>query len=561
MARLLDFQPCCHGATATFELLPGHSLDRIVKETNGLTNTAWCEFAQQLLDLCESVHDLDGIEIHLDPRSLYLWQNESKQVSIGCATCEFRSDQTLESNFWVHSLRALSVVWYYMATGSWETYHQLTKRDLAEVQQLADQPEILEFFELLFHEDVEQRVFDRQQIRDYLDACEQQLSHQSIPVSLLRRLNSLPAQRPCLDWLPSEQQLPSKYCVSVTGRDARQPTIVPAIDEIANRPVSLHLLPPPHSIDKKLRQFCLQSKQWMRNPDGDLPILPLRDQWKTGDCITFVEAFPNGLSLAQILSQSGGGLRFPTVIEVLRKVDRALHQIERKGYEIPSIDPTSVFLVAADGKWIDASDLSWIEDPAHYTIKLRILPTRFLHGNDPAAYGADTKSQVLHEILGTTPEAGFSELAGRLLSRRELALDAVKQILRRSNKSNLRTPASLRTALINDLERYKQNPNTKSKSAMGALCDHAFWRNNTPISTQRAAFGIAAGLSLITLAFLITAIHLSKSKPEITIVETENHEIYRGGDGTDPRLAEPPTNLTPVIGIRSPRPHKGTIER
>lgn len=551
LAKLLDFQTRGDAASAVFELLPGHSLERIVKETGGLAGSAWCEFAQQLLDLCEQVHDRDGIEIHLDPRALYLWQNEGAQPSIACATCEFSGASAPEANLWVHTLRALAVVWYYMATGSWESYHQLTKRDLKEVPQLDDQPEIFEFFELLFHEDVEQRVFDRQQIRALLDACEHQLAHQPFPVSLLRRLNSLPSQRRCFDWLPSERDLPSQYCISATGRDARRPTILPAIDEIANRPVSLHLLPPHKSIDKRLRQLCLQAERWMRNPDEDLPIFPLRDQWKTGDCTTFVESIPNGLSLAQVLSLSGGGLRSPIVLEVLRKVNQALRQVERKGYEIPSIDPMSVFVVAADGKRIDTTQLDWLEEPSRFAVRLRILPTRFLHGNDPATYGADGKSRTIREIVGLPPKTEFAELAARLLCRRELAFDNVKHALHRASAAKQRTSAFLRTKLLSDLQRAILKPHTNPTPALRASQNLATWWNTALFPLQRAALGTAAALSLIAVASLISVLYRTQTTSEPRLVGNSHHDVYLGSKASDHPPVEPPANLTPVIGRKT----------
>tara|TARA_R110002096_G_scaffold200639_7_gene384681 strand:+ start:1131 stop:2990 length:1860 start_codon:yes stop_codon:yes gene_type:complete len=552
LATLLDFQTHGERATGVFETLPGHSLDRLVKETNGFADSVWCELALQLLDLCERVYDQDGIGLTLDPRLLYVWQNESEQISIACATCEFQVTQEQETTLWVYWLRSLSVLWFYMATGEWESYFNLTKRNLDDVPQLRDRPQIQEFLDLLFHEDIEFRVFDRRHIRILLEHCEDQIGDHSFPVSFLRRLNSLPSRRRCLDWLPAEREFPAQYCISAAGRDARQPTILPAIDEIANRPVLLHVLPPRKSVDRQMRQLCLQAERWKRSPDPNLPILPIHNSWKSKDCTVFAESSPNGLNLARVLMLSKVGLRVSIALDILRKVDSALRQIDRKGYKIPAIDPTSIYLVASEKRRIDPSNLEWLEDSSSFEVKLRILPTQFLHTNDPATYGADAKIRLIRKIVGVTQEVGFAELAGRLLSRRELALDAVTHAIRRASTYGHRTSSFVRATLLAELQRSLTRPNSKPAPMSHAPRDMAAWWDTALLPMQRVALGTTATLGLVAFLSSVGLANFSASPSEPLTVENEDGNLYLGTESPVRDAIAPPEDLTPVSGADTP---------
>ncbi|MEM7013887.1 MAG: hypothetical protein AAF585_20690, partial [Verrucomicrobiota bacterium] len=544
LAELHDFKLSAKEVSGVFEVLPGQSLDAAVEELEGLPAPLFLLVVQQLLDTVVLAFERGEVELFFDPRSIYVWRH-GDDVFTGFAACEFHVGHEHETEEWVHWLRQLAILWYHMATGEWMTsYYVLVDRDLSKIRQLQKSPALLHFFDHLFHPDVEKRVFDLERLHQLIAECDEEIGEEPIPPAAFRVLDRLPHKRICLSWMVSEDEFPSQYTLSLTGRDARRPTIIPAHDEFAGRAVFLHILPPEDVTGKTLQKISDQAELLHDEPKLGLPILPIVDSWEIGECRIYAEHAPDGPSLACVLERVGAGLPLPHVLNAARKIDRAIRQVERAGITIPSYHPADVFLVSTSNDGLSLNDFGWIRDPGAFTVHLRALPTGFLHLQDPAHYENDHKAVIMRWILGTTQKVRFAELVARLLSHRELTRPSVKEAIQRASDRRFKSSSLVRVALLGDLTAIARNPDSRpATSTFRWARDASTWRTaalpHVPPSVLASAAALVLGLGAgLTLALNADRFGFGGSS-ETPYASDEN--------GTE-NIAQPPENLLPVSG-------------
>lgn len=543
LAELHEFKIRGREVTGVFEVLPGRSLDAAVSELGGLPAPLFLGVVQQLLETVVLAYEHGEIEIFFDPRSIYVWRI-GEEVYSGFAACEFHVGHEHETEEWVHWLRQLAILWFYMATGEWMTsYYNLVERDFSQIPQLAASGPMAHFFQALFNPDVEKRVFDLERLRDLIAECDAEIGMEPIHPSAFRVLDRLPHKRQCLNWIVNEEDLPSQYTPATAGRDPRRPTMIPGRDEFSGRSVFLHILPPPSVAGKTLFKISEQAERLHLKPRPDQPVLPVVDSWEINGCRIYAESMPDGPSLAEVLDRVGAGLPLPHVLTAARKIDAALRSAQRAGLIIPSLHPADVFLIATGEGSVQLDDLDWLLDPGAYTARLRALPTGFLHRQDPAHYDADDKGVILNWILGFQQKVRFAKLLARLLSHRELTRPAVKLAIQRASNRKARTASWVRASLLGDLgralkERPEYRPGWFANNLLRPLRDAEAWRaaaiphipSGLIASAAALVLGIGAGL----------AFHFTSAGPA--------NGPATFAEETEPNRRTPPKNLLPVSG-------------
>lgn len=544
LAELHDFKLSAKEVSGVFEVLPGRSLDAAVEELDGLPAPLFLTMVQQLLDTVVLAYERGEVELFFDPRSIYVWRL-GDDVFTGFAACEFHVGHEHETEEWVHWLRQLAILWYYMATGEWMTsYYVLVERDLSKIRQLRESPALLHFFDHLFHPDVAKRVFDLKHLHQLIAECDEELGEEPISPAAFRVLDRLPHKRQCLSWMVSEEAFPSQYTLSLTGRDARRPTILPAHDDFSGRSVFLHILPPEDLTGKTLQKISDQAEWLYDAPKLDLPILPIVDSWEIGGCRIYAEHEPDGTSLAEVLERVGAGLPLHHVLTVARKVDRAIRQVERASVIIPSYHPADVFLVSTSSAGLSLDDFDWVRDPGAYTVHLRTLPTGFLHLSDPAHYQNDHKAVIMRWILGTTQKVRFAELVARLLSHRELTRPPIKEAIQRASNRRVKSASLVRVALLGDLTAIARNPDSRpAKSAFRWARDASTYRAVALPYVPKAALASAAALILGLGAGLTIALNSER----FGLGESPGNP-YAAEESGGNNISEPPPDLLPVSG-------------
>lgn len=130
LAGLHDFQIRPKRIVGVFEVLPGRSLGAVVSELDGLPAPLWIDVAQQLLETVARAQERGEIELFFDPRNIYVWPHQG-EIWTGFAACEFHVGREHETREWVHWLRQLAILWFYLATAEWvPSYYSLVERDL-----------------------------------------------------------------------------------------------------------------------------------------------------------------------------------------------------------------------------------------------------------------------------------------------------------------------------------------------------------------------------------------------------------------------------------------------
>ena len=544
LAELHDFKIGRKKITGIFEVLPGRSLDAAVEELDGLPAPLFLEVVQQLLETVVLAYERKEVELFFDPRSMYVWR-VADEIFTGFAAFEFHVGREHETEEWVHWLRQLAIVWYYIATGEWMTsYYVLVERDFNEIPQLKKSPAMLHFFDRLFDADIKKRIFDLERLRELIAECDDLIGADPIPAKAIRVLDRLPHKRQCLSWMVSEEAFPSQYTLSLDGRDARRPTILPAHDDFAGRSVFLHILPPEAVAGKTMFKICDQAERLHDKPKPDSPVLPIVDSWQIDECRIYAEHAPDGPSVAQILDRVGAGLPLSHGLTAARKIDRAIRRAERSGLIIPSLHPADVFLVSTSSDRLSMDDFDWLRDPMAYAARLRALPTGFLHLQDPAHYQNDHKAVLMYWIIGFSQDVRFSELVARLLSHRELTRPPVKLAIQHASKRRTRTASWVRATLLGDLARVLRDNSNKLPSRMSKTLrpfrDADAWRAatmpNVPVGLIASAATLVIGLGVgLTVALNGDQFGFREANPYVA-------------EDQDGQRIEPPTNLLPVSG-------------
>ncbi|MEM7010143.1 MAG: hypothetical protein AAF585_01565 [Verrucomicrobiota bacterium] len=438
------------------ELLPGHSIEHLIKEQGKLDASTVFELAKRLLATMQHVLDSYDLSPNLSPEQIYVWRTGGSNWSIGFADYDLKPEDSEEETGELQLVQDLSLLFYFLGSGDMQTwFYPMLNIKFEEDQHPNIAPELLYLYQRLFDSDASKRPFSITDLNRLLEFSAEKVTGKP-------ELDEIPVDRSFLTWMPQNGSFPEPYSPNKRSSEFAQPCTFEAVDKLKDSTSLVHILPPDSMTLSKFIDDYRQSMQLAQGKESKV-LTPVESVTCDPKCRVVAEKPVAAISVSTLLERKADFKREEALL-LLHKIDRCLSDVESEGFTAPSLQLNDIYIKPQGAKSrrgvLAQKKFGWLSEADKFQIFVRPFHSNLFFGETPDMTALNGQTGKFGRTSAITnlfrPEYAFVTLSYTLMSaamasEKKPMPKAMAELFRKSFSTRQSEGAKGREALLNKL--------------------------------------------------------------------------------------------------------------
>lgn len=398
------------------ELLPGHSIEHLIKEQGNLDASTVFELAKRLLATTQHVLDAYDLNPNLSPEQIFVWRTGGSNWSLGFADYDLKPEESEEETGELQLVQDLSLLFYFLGSGDMQTwFYPMLNIKFEEDQHPKIAPELLYLYQRLFDSDASKRPFSITDLNRLLEFSAEKVSGKP-------ELDEIPVDRSFLTWMPRNGSFPEPYSPNKRSSEFAQPCTFEAVDKLKDSTSLVHILPPDSMTLSKFIDDYRQSMQLAQGKESKV-LTPVESVTCDPKCRVVAEKPVAAISVSTLLERKADFKREEALL-LLHKIDRCLNDVETEGFTAPSLQLNDIYIRPQGAKSrrgvLAQKKFGWLSEADKYQIFVRPFHSNLFFGETPDMTALNGQTGKFGRTSAITnlfrPEYAFVTLAYTMMS-------------------------------------------------------------------------------------------------------------------------------------------------